>query len=400
MKTLASLTLAIAACSAPKPQPPPSANCGLDATSTGVSADNYFQKIGAIVCNPSVSCAEASACYSVVACAKAMAQSEIVKSVAAGRIQLQADNAAACLNALAARTITCQPYFDPPPAVCWSALKGTVAVDAACFIDADCASGSCDATAKTCPGKCRATLGEGAACGDNGSFCNPQTGLSCLGKVCTAPTDLPRGKASDPCGVFSDCESGMACLQGACAAPATAGGDCILDSDCQPTLYCLFSLQGGDHGSCTARIAENGVCGEDPTHKNVAILGSECTPGLVCKGFTYDYANNPQVAGACAVPGDEGAACIARPPTERRIIVSGCKAGLQCLGGACAKPPSTGSCGQGNACLTSESYCDTSSHVCTARKVAGLGCGDKDQCLSGMCTNGACGEIVSVCHPN
>ncbi|MBL8626046.1 MAG: hypothetical protein JNK64_32320 [Myxococcales bacterium] len=77
-------------------------------------------------------------------------------SVAAGRVTYDAGDAQACLDASSGQT--CDQFFGQngavytPPAVCDTALRGTVATGGTCTIENDCAvsADTCDDTTMTC----------------------------------------------------------------------------------------------------------------------------------------------------------------------------------------------------------------------------------------------------------
>jgi hypothetical protein len=130
------------------------------------------------------------------------------------------DDVRACASALAGAT--CDDLFvvHRAPAAC-HAKAGSLANDASCGFDAQCASSHC--------------YGAGAAlvgCG----HC------------------APRASDGGACANANDCDDGLVCAKTArCRAPLDIGGTCSDDAPCKATSLCL-------QGKCIAWLGEGDVC--------------------------------------------------------------------------------------------------------------------------------------------
>ncbi len=106
------------------------------------------------------------------------------------------------------------------------------------------------------------------------------------------------------------------------------GGECSLEYDCAPGLFCSF-----DSDSCARYVGESAQCEGD----------WECSPGLLCQNDI------------CAVPRVEGDACV------------------------------------NGECRGDGLHCDSETLLCAPRLLAGEACAVSDDCLSYSCsTEGLC----------
>lgn len=191
---------------------------------------------------------------------------------------------------------------------------------------------------------------------------------------------------------------GQPCSEPLCADGAgycsTSGGDCRpLPTSSGATCE---TLCGGDllcaNGACVARKPPLAACNAD----------LECASPARC------------VAGACSAPGAKGALCAS---------TADCAVGLACaLGGTCAAPPAMcaapDACGNASSCYATNApacagvhatgaacadgsqcaapdYCDTMTHVCTAKPASGAPCSDSVVCAAGL----ACDPATTKCGP-
>jgi hypothetical protein len=160
--------------------------------------------------------------------------------------------------------------------------------------------------------------------------------------ACTVPGSNADGTA---CGSEAQCQSGycrlmLGSLCGTCAKRAAAGGQCVVDADCQATLVCAS-------GTCTGPGQVGASCsGKQP-----------CLRSLTC------------VSGSCQAPLQAGAACL---PTDCDVAH-----GL---------------------------YCDIQSKKCTQTQVAQVGqpCGLVNGVLVACAGGASCANVKSgqgTCHP-
>jgi len=177
------------------------------------------------------------------------------------------------------------------------------------------------------------------------------------------------------CIAASACSSNF-CVDGVCCEKACAGCNA-----CTQTLtgkadgICAPATSGKDpHDTCAD---ETGIsqCGKDGTcdgSGNCRKVGTDhqCTPSS-CKAGIFTPASNCDGTGACKTVTPEDCAPFQCSDTE------GCKK-------TCAVP---GDCG-------SQSYCNTSTGVCSAKQADGVKCSQALECSSTFCLDGVC------CHAN
>ncbi|MBU1242040.1 hypothetical protein KKD52_01630 [Myxococcota bacterium] len=250
------------------------------------------------------------------------------------------DNLNTCMSAL--NGASCDTNLDSV-AACDRVLEGTLATDAECSSNWQCASGFCN-TAETCPGFCEPTVGVGQPC-DDSDQCNS-------GLECNWDTDSP-----------------------VCATPAAKaaqGDECEWHDDCEYGLFCLITDFETYVGVCQPWLGEGDVCDGDG---NMDVV---CEPGLAC-----DY-----VSGECAPVTVVG---VGETCDNETIICSFADRAY------CMEGQSMGTCvqipGNGDACM--DGYCWTGNYcgddnLCHTALANGQPCTNSDQCLSEMCNGTTC----------
>jgi hypothetical protein len=218
----------------------------------------------------------------------------------------------ACTTALAASRCTTAE----PTALAACKFVGTLAPQAPCVSNGQCASGLCahsgagtcgvcavptpiggDCSTVVCVEgatcnivqKCVAWAAEGAACNDEKAPC--KSPLDCVAGTCqpnpVPPAELGKGAAcGSPGYAFCSVEQGLTCIGGTCVEKALAS----LGQPCDPET-------GGDEIGCAASV---------------------------CVGPTTDTGK-----GTCTPLAQEGAACA------EGVVVSGCAEPLDCVNSKC-----------------------------------------------------------------
>ena len=263
---------------------------------------------------------------------------DIGKEITAGRVVYSPTQAEACAAALGA--VTCELFYSPTPtpAACDSVLTGTVVNGASCYLDVDCATGWCNATASTCPGTCQPFAQLGQSC--ETVSCGP--GLTCDG---TPGTCKAESAASGPC----PCQAGLWCepvsaVDGICKAPQTSGacspsnaGQCAIGHVCVGTLSTTCQAMVGLDGDCTA---SDTLCGM----------------GFSCDAATHRCVSWPKLGEACGTS-NANMMCIASycdvVGTQR------CVAYKQ-VGAPCTYPMDILACEPGSTCDAATSTCKAS----------------------------------------
>ncbi|MFO0616974.1 MAG: hypothetical protein U0414_30545 [Polyangiaceae bacterium] len=178
-------------------------------------------------------------------------------------------------------------------------FKGKRAEDAACSVDEQCQSGTCQRSNDTqgC-GKCLKIYKAGDACTEG---CGPE--LTCVDSKCA-----PLGRVGAPCKGPRSCLGSATCKAGTCAAQPLEGDACNVDPNSDSQVFCYFPY-GCEGKKCVPRKLAN--------------LGEACGAGQgpFCTRSTCDARTQKCVA----LPG-EGEACDAA--TE-------CAAPLRCLDKHC-----------------------------------------------------------------
>jgi len=177
---------------------------------------------------------------------------QLVASTHAGRVRYDGKAAVDCLRSTAAFGCNLTDRTDQPPA-CAKAFVGIVATGGACFVDDDCASGSCSGRACSppagcCAGTCdaeaptRAPAGGGCyprdTCSD-GTYCDNSQGICVTGIVMGQPCD-PTSVRSTGCLPPALCQPSDSPLGGTCVPPPAEGEPCDpASTTCNSSLdYC------------------------------------------------------------------------------------------------------------------------------------------------------------------
>ena len=271
----------------------------------------------------------------------------VVAAIDAGKVTFDSNAAAACSAAIA--SATCDATMSEPgrvlPDPCYGIIAGTVAPGGTCGIDEECVSQVCSltpgCTGTCCPGTCAAGAAParpqlGDTCGGSVS----SVGGACVNSFCdsNSSTCKPYVAASSACTDTSVCAIGLGCTGGHCQ-PLPATG-----SACSPFPGCL---DVGD--SCNATTS---MC------TRYAIAGEACSSTTPCY-FMYNC--------------DSTQHCVLRPT----------------LGDACM-PMSNFDCAD-------NSYCNSSTLVCTPYAQDGNSCTVSVQCASGECDNTTKTCVSSTC---
>jgi hypothetical protein len=382
---LALSPLLLPACSG-EGQPPPAAP-------PPVAADSFMDAYASALCDRAARC-DVVASYLHPSCEDSVRRrfgDDVTAAIAADRLVYDEVAAGACLAGLAETECRTDQPGDATLMACLQALSGKVAKGEPCFGAFECAAGVCPSvTGDTCPTVCPEVATAGEACSFlSGPDCDTRRGLRCSGGTCVLPTI--QGSA---CVDNNGCQSGLVCVENACGPLRGEGAGCSQDASCAKGLFCA----GGDEGGiCEARLPLGGACGKDAADTGASLRHVQCEDGLVCKGFGLATAGTTS-AGACETPADLDGAC-AIEPEGMQLFGTGCRDGLVCKAGQCAKPPAVGeACGPHFACGLSEAYCDPKTTLCTARKASGEPCSIAPECAGGYCgSQGTCTDLATFC---
>ena len=282
-------------------------------------------------------------------------EASLVAGVDSGALEYDPVSAQACLDALEALDDPCtfEDAFQTLDVACAEVFTGVRAQGEACAFDVECGEGL------------RCASGEDLACGRT---CEPEE--SCGGQTCGEGTQ---------CVVFFG-------RREQCEPVVELGEECNGDWECAGDAQCL-RVAPDPVGLCTAR----GVQGQDEPCDGDDFF---CAQGLVCDGR-----KNTCFAPRAALMGDEGDACSV-PDGEF------CALGLTCLFDDVDPFSRAGECGapraQGEACAF-ESECEDElsclgvDYATRTRGECGRLLADGEVCVSGfdcisnVCTDGACG---------
>lgn len=307
MQIGAVVVLAAAACGAPS-----------------IALDQLDQEIQAARCERLVRCGLFADDASCLAYFWVLSDPSLHGAVAVHKVGYDGAVAKRCVEALAAQSCDrTAPDARTDPGVCAGMFSGTLAGGAACSIDAECASATCEM-----PDDCPA--------------------IGCCVGSCRA-AQAPGGSGT-ACAKASDCASGLVCAANrSCRAPAPAGADCAADRECATGLGCINPLPTMP-GTCRAlphrdedcpygRCADEGLrC--DPASGRCVALGlpgapcsgaGDCSPylecdagGKTCRAFPQlgmpcragcggeaFCARNEAPTGICAAPQPNGSPCTA-----------------------------------------------------------------------------------------
>jgi hypothetical protein len=261
------------------------------------------------------------------------------RSVSEGKLQFDATQAAACLNAFGSGSCELAPF------PCSFVFLGLTPPDAGCYVPEDCEpdSGFCDPYDNLCPHHCSAWVRLGDICNDpfaphcapglgceypdDGGFqrsCIPilKEGDPCLSfnacdvnLVCEPGNDggeqclKQYNKEGQPCGVtngFPFCDANLFCRQdipmtgtpapGICEKRAGLADTCYGFGTCLPSLRCSSAIGGG---TCQPFAALGAPC------SNNFYGGGECQDGLYCAKATSRCVPLPTDGGDCSNTGSE-----------------------------------------------------------------------------------------------
>ena len=213
-------------------------------------------------------------------------------ALAAKKLNYDDGRGQACVDAiknLSCDTTTSDAHVTPP--ACFDMYEGKVADGAACSLDTECTSGTCD-------------------------FPNNCPELMCCVGMCHVTSS--GGKAGAACAKDFDCNDGLVCgADRTCHAPAKDGAPCGSDRECADKLACTEIV--GDTGTCRAlphkgepcpyhRCAEENLyCDDLGTHSCVAYGGpgdpcpmmTGCGPALECDATTKTCKTYPTLGMPC-----------------------------------------------------------------------------------------------------
>ena len=203
-------------------------------------------------------------------------KSALTQPMLRGEIAISGGDLSACTAQIDSSLAGCDwvsPLTPVPPKVCLGLITGNLAAGATCTTSLACAAdhycqgmragatGRCVATAKpgnacetindslailtaeqdqpthrTCAGlclrgQCLAVNSEGGQCASN-AFC--ESGLNCLGGICSSQSLASEGAA---CDLSESCRAGFICSAGLCSKPKTAGAACTTPFECR-SLAC------------------------------------------------------------------------------------------------------------------------------------------------------------------
>jgi hypothetical protein len=217
-----------------------------------------------------------------------------------GKTRYDGEHAQSCLDALAARScdVTSESYRVLPDA-CREIIAGTQHAGAACALDAECISLSCDV-----PGGCNMACCTGTCTGDTAPARSAKLGESCETASCDAT---------------SFCDDGiMTCValkpaDAFCVSP----DECAFGLDCAPSGVCAALPAPG--AACTGACRDEGTTcsATSRTCVNVALSGEACTTSSDCSAVyrcdaTKHCSAGPALGAACTAAqrcGDDRAFC-------------------------------------------------------------------------------------------
>lgn len=361
-----------------------------------VAAKDFVEAYASAVCDHAVLC-YAAASYLGASCVADVKRSfgeDVTAAIEAGHITYDEDAAGVCIAGIAATECLAEQASDATLAACLKALTGKVATGAPCAGTYECAEGVCPSvTGDECPTVCAPVALQGEACSNlAGPTCDVRRGLRCSSGTCVVPA------AKDSACVDNDgCESGLVCVGNVCGPRRPTGAGCAKDSSCAPGNYCIADSDEG--GLCAERLALGGECGLDVQNTSAAFRHVQCLDGFTCKGAGLTN-EGVSIAGSCSLASEEGASCTVEPDGFQ-LFDTGCRGGLVCTGGKCAKPPAVGAaCSQHFLCDAATAYCDQVTTVCTARKANGEACTVDPECEGDFCNSkGKCTDLATFCAP-
>ncbi|MFO0679362.1 MAG: hypothetical protein U0169_22735 [Polyangiaceae bacterium] len=277
-----------------------------------------------------------------------------------------------------------------------------------CRTGADCASGICGAAGSLYPNRCvQALCQDGTKNGDesdvdcpcrlpgssstceNGRAC--RTNADCQSGLCNPTT---RTCAADTCsdGLLSGDEAAVDC-GGSCSFKCATGANCRVDGDCQNgicnrvTKKCAASPceDGVKNGAETGTDCGGPTCGKCPELAG-CLQASDCTSGI-CSTNQRCAANR---CGDGILNDSETGVDCGGPTCTKCGVGATCSSNADCLGGRCSTV--TGRC-VNSACddgvknfTETDVDCGGACRTCTAGKACSTG----PDCTSGRCIGGVC----------
>jgi hypothetical protein len=325
--------------------------CATGVTELGCSSSSGSGAAGGV----SAACDQSFDAYVATAsCDVALSTSEVARlrpifdAACAAQFSLPGSGLTAASLAACAQAVQASPCLGTNFPACSNTPAGTLAVDAPCASDTQCASAFCalqtvttgngGETTSTC-GTCAATTPPGQSCAGSTPRCAP--GTECSSDVNPTCVPIPWGAVGDTCnGATAFCNSDFTCDgTGTCALPAAAGAACQVSQDCASPLVCAGSMCG------------NG----DPVGATCTLDGTGCAHGLECDPTTYTcaavtFANPGDPCGdttLCAV-GQCNVGATGGSPTCPTLVADGqpcpsdatstCDTFSECFGGVCSQP--------------------------------------------------------------
>lgn len=302
------------------------------ACSSGVSIDDFSQKLIDAQCTYAVACQQMP---DVATCKGATHIDDYIATLVADskskKITYDEGQAGTCIDYF--KSASCSfTGFHGPANPCTTVFKGTVAAGGACFVDEDCAgSGTCQATdpncdssAMCCPGTCMAAAQKVAIGGDcSNAPCVDNAACSFNTNKCVALATT----AGAACDAVDGCADPMVCnidftkqpYMGTCITPAAHGATC----DPNALIACADNR---DYCDPTAKTCTSAIA-----------VGQTCTAQQTCVGYA-DCTN-----GSCAARAGSGQACMAGSGSGAGSG-GNCLGDLTCTSGSCAAPPAAMAC--------------------------------------------------------
>lgn len=279
-------------------------------------------------------------------------------AVDAGRVRYNGASARACLDALSTSACTAIGSGDLP-AVCDSAIIGTIAIGDPCAIDEECEGDAFCMMGTTCPGTCTALRAAAETCKDD-----------------------------------DECADGLSCsATGRCTTKATAGTVCggANGPECALGLICAGEDKDmGVSGECTA-ISE--VFVGDVGDTCSLTDGTFCKEGVSCAATITGSGATTMVVWACEAELAANADCkLAIPdqcPADQFCDVNP-EGTVPTFAGTCTNLPRAGQeCSAWQKVCADGTVCDKDG-ICQPINRIGGACNDESQCASATCNGTTC----------
>lgn len=239
--------------------------------------------------------------------------------------------------------------------------------------------------------------------------------LATVAAGCVTRDETPLSKLGAGCVLNSDCEDPLVCVFRLCHQPCAEPRDCPAGSDCQlagDPAQLVCSLNDCRNGPCPS----GQLCGVDLHCRFACTSNAGCASGQVCiesqcewEGLLTD-AGLPPVAGTCRTDTEcaaDGGVCRAGRCGPECLSDRDCPLGASCSAGLCVggTGPDGGSATPG-ACRT-DTECAADGGVCRAGLCGPECLSDRDCALGASCSAGLCvagpapdGGSPSVCRYN